>query len=203
MPTRPATALALLALLAACADQQPTRTGFLDAAAPVAAAAPAAGHHAFLIEEVVFRPAPGAVQNPGEDDAAALVAAYRAALDAAFAPRFARAAAAGPGVLRVRAAITGYARADVVLNVLATPLLGPVSNGGAATEAEVLDGATGHRVAVLAAARNEHLFTTGPFAYYRGLAMAEQALARLAQDLADRVPATAIATAAATGPEGR
>ena len=188
MPTRPAAALALAALLAACANQQQTDTGFLDAA-PVSSQAITGDYRAFLIDEVVFRPADGAVQNRGDDDAAQLLRAYRAALDAAFATRFARAEVPGPGVLRVRAAVTGYARADVVLNVIATPLVGPVSNGGAATEAEVLDAVTGERIAALAGARNEHLFTVGPFAYYRGLAMAEQALARMAQDLAARVPA--------------
>jgi hypothetical protein len=191
MPARPAAAIALAALLAACASQQPTRTGFLGAAEPAAAPAPARDYRAFLIEEVVFRPAAGAVQNPGEADIAPLLEAYRSALDTAFAARFARAEAPGPGVLRVRAAVTGYARANVALNVIATPLVGPVSNGGASTEAEVLDSVTGRRVAALAEARNEHLFTAGPFAYYRGLAMAEGALARMAQDLAARVPAPA------------
>lgn len=190
-------AVLALSLLAACANQQPTQTGFLGAAplapiegglAYVAPADRAQGYHAFLIDEVVFRPRAGAVQNAGEGDAEAIVDAYRTALEAAFGERFAPATEAGPGVLRVRAAITGYARTNVPLNIVSTLLIAPVSNGGASSEAEVTDSLTGEPLAALSTATNGHLFNSGLLAYYSGRDMARQALARHARDLAGRVP---------------
>ncbi|GJD93602.1 DUF3313 domain-containing protein [Methylobacterium iners] len=55
----------------------------------------------------------------------------------------------GPGVLRVRTAVTGVTKANVALNVAMTAVATPLSNGGAAAEAEVVDGQTGRRVAAL------------------------------------------------------
>lgn len=55
----------------------------------------------------------------------------------------------GPGVLRVRAAITGVTKANVALNLAMTAVATPLSNGGAAAEAEIVDGQTGRRIAAL------------------------------------------------------
>lgn len=60
---------------------------------------------------------------------------------------------AGPGVLVVRSAITSASKANVALNVVTGILAYPVSRGGAAAEAEVLDGQTGKRIAALSWSR--------------------------------------------------
>lgn len=197
---RAALLAALLPALAACAAQTTTRTGFLahNDAAPLAAdpadadrlvarAAPErlAGYSGYLIDDIAFRPGPHA---PGVADAEVLAdlrAAYRDALDTAFARHFGRAAAPGPGVLRVRAAITGYERANVAANVVTSALLiVPVTAGGAASEAEVVDSVTGERLAALATHTNGTPLLGGPVGYFTRHGHARRALARQADELA-------------------
>jgi len=203
-----AVAATTLLLTAACASQQTTQTGFLTEVAPAInpsqptseettrlalAANPdqLAGYHSVLIEDVAFRAGP---QAPKQLDPAVLddlKTTYRAALDEAFGTRFKRAIGAGPGVLRVRAAITGYERANVALNVASSLLIGPVTAGGAASEAEVLDSVTGQRIAALATHSNGTPLMGGPVGYFTQHGHARRALTRHASELAALLPAAA------------
>lgn len=199
--------VALVATTAACAGQHTTRTGFIGTAeAPaadptrdvvyVADASRWSGYTAVIVERPTFVPGPAVPDAPHPDDVAALTATYGRALEEAFGARFPLADAPGPGVLRVRAAVTGYTLADVVTNVIATPLVGPVRNGGAATEAEIVDSVTGERLAALATHTNGFLFREGPVPFFVRRGHAERALADHARRLADGVPATTVAAVA-------
>jgi len=202
--TRGLAALVLAASLAACAGQQTTRTGFLDPAGPALAAdregaltftaAPAvlARYEAVFIEPVVFRAGPATPAAPDPAVERDLAEAYRTTLAEAFAARHYRVLDALPAApvrtLRVRAAITGHERANVALNLATTLLLAPVTAGGAASEAEVVDAATGERLVALATHSNGTPFLGGPHNYFRQHGHARAALARHARDLAERLP---------------
>jgi len=203
--TRAGAVAAALLITAACASQQTTQTGFLNEAAiaaqplridpnapdrlAVAASADqVARYHSVLIEDVAFRPGP---KIPDRIDPAVLAdlrTSYRAALAEAFGQRFQIVATSGPGVLRVRAAITGYERANVALNVAMLALVGPVTAGGAASESEALDSVTGERIAALATHDNGTPLMGGPVGYYTQHGHARRALARHATELAALLP---------------
>lgn len=196
-------ALALVAAIAlsACAGQQTTRSGFLaedvpsralaaDAADPgtlsyTASAERLAGFEAVIIDPVTVRPGPN---TPATADAAVqrgLATAYAEALAEAFRGRGYRIVETPDGpTLRVRAAITGYERANVALNVLTTLVIAPVTAGGAASEAEVLDAATSERLVALATHSNGTPFLGGPHNYYVEYGHARAALQRHARSLA-------------------
>jgi hypothetical protein len=193
-----------LLMLTGCDSQQPARTGFL-ADAPLAAmagdpdalafTAPAErlrGYRAVWVEPVAFRPGPAAPAEPQAAVLDDLRATYREELSAAFAARNYRVLDSAPAdpaqVLHVRAAITGFERANVGLNALTTLVVGPVTAGGAASESEVRDAATGQRLAALATHSNATPFLGGPHNYYRAHGHARAALARHAQDLAAQLP---------------
>jgi hypothetical protein len=215
--TRPSLRLAAALLaataLSACAGQQTTRTGFLADAVPTAAlvadaadpatlgfAAPAArlaGYAAVIVEPVAFRPGPAAPAEPDPAVVRGLSDIYAGALAASFRERGYAAVEAPSGrTLRVRAAITGYERANVALNVLTTLVIAPVTAGGASSEAEVLDAETGERLAALATHSNGTPFLGGPHNYYLEHGHARAALQRHAAALAGRLPDRAAATVA-------
>lgn len=204
-PLRRAALLAALvapALLAGCANQSLTRSGFLSdydklgatpdgkraltyaQRAPQAAAA--AAHRAVVIDEVQLH-------LPPEQQAAVAPALlqqarseYRAALEKAFATRYQVVAVApAGGALRVRAAITGLKPSNPTLNAATFLLVGPVSNGGVSTEAEVLDSATGQRVAAQATFTNGNLFNGGLGGYFDKLGHVRKALTEHAEQLRD------------------
>jgi hypothetical protein len=134
--TRRLPLLALLLLVPACAAQQTTATGFIAPTTPLVAAAedpatrayvaPAqrlAGYRAVMIEEIAFRPGPAAPANQDGAVLDDLRQAYRAALSEAFSARgyqLVAAPLAEGRTMRLRAAITGYERANVALNVATT-----------------------------------------------------------------------------------
>lgn len=196
------------AILPGCAAQQTTSTGFLphaptltatadDPAARIFVAEPAAlrGFRAVMIEEVAFRPGPAV---PPVIDAAVvdeLRASFRQSLSAELAARGYRLVASPDPegrTLRVRAAVTGYERANVALNLATTVLGAPVTAGGAASEAEVLDANTGARLVAQATHTNGTPFLGGPHNYYREHGHARAALDRHARDLAARLPEASV-----------
>ncbi|MFY8106802.1 MAG: DUF3313 family protein [Elstera sp.] len=198
----PAIALLSLLLLGACANQQTTNTGFIQAQAgkPVAlvadaedadrkifAAPPAvlAGYHSFILDEVTFRPGPKMPADTATDVRNDLKQTYADALRQAFSVRLKQVQQPGPGVLRVKAAITGYERANVALNVVTTALVGPVTAGGAASEAIVVDSQTQTPVLALATHSNGTPLMGGPVGYYTQHGHARRALARHAEALAE------------------
>ncbi|MFZ4760616.1 MAG: DUF3313 family protein, partial [Burkholderiaceae bacterium] len=139
--------LAAAVLLAGCASQTPTRTGFLDRydepSTRSARPADATRYSRFIVDPIEFRPG----TTVSSDVDAAAVERLEGELDGAvrkvFSASYAPADRPGPGVLRVRYAITGVETAQPVLNALTVLLVGPVSNGGVSTEGEVVDSVTG------------------------------------------------------------
>jgi hypothetical protein len=208
---RPVTGLAsvvALTLLCACASQETTQTGFLDhghaAAAPLQPDAKKSGrlfyatnakeltrYRAFIIDEITFKPGLRIPETFKPEDLAELKASYKVSLETAFAQSFAKAAAPGEDVLRVRAAITGFERANVTVNVLTSLVVGPTSAGGASSEAEVVDSITGTRLAAVATHTNGSLMLGGPFGFFSTYGHARRALDRHAQDLVELVTPSA------------
>lgn len=155
----PLAVLAAGLALAGCASQQPTQTGFLGdysrlTTAPGHANNPAwrdpaalAAHNAFIVDEVVYRPAEGAPALKPEE-VTRLTADFRDRLAAALSERYRHANAAGPGVMRVRAAITNVDDVVPLLNaVTMAAIWAPVTSGGATTETDVVDSISGARLA--------------------------------------------------------
>lgn len=91
----------------------------------------------------------------------------------------------GPGVLRVRTAIVEARKANVAVNAVTTSLLlMPVTQGGVAAEAEVVDGGSGERIAALSWARRGAKVTEIGLSYTE-LGQARSGLRAFARRLAD------------------
>jgi hypothetical protein len=97
-----------------------------------------------LLEHVVIK-----ASNLDTDQVKALTSALSQALVAELGKEWAITNTPGPTALRLRVAVTDVTQASVLLNVLTTALIGPMSNGGAAGEAEVLDSQSSQRLAAL------------------------------------------------------
>lgn len=194
-------ALLSLLLLGACASQQTTNTGFIQAQAGkpvplvtdaqdadrkifVAPPAVLAGYHSFILDNVTFRNGPQMPADTSNEVRDDLKQSYSEALRTAFSARLKPAQKPGPGVLRVTAAITGFERANVALNVVTSALVGPVTAGGAASEAVVLDSQTLAPVLALATHSNGTPLMGGPVGYFTQHGHARRALARHAEALA-------------------
>lgn len=90
----------------------------------------------------------------------------------------------GPGVLRIRAVITGATTSNVTANVLLSALvLVPLLNGGAAAEIAAEDSLSAERVAALAAA-DERRFSR-QLDYFRRTGHARDVLSAFAREFAD------------------
>lgn len=168
-------ALLLVALAApGCAGQGTTRTGFLSSYEGMGPTArrthdlivvdpqyARAGFSRVFVEPVAWVPAPGAPERSAEEQVQ-LREAFRRSLVEELGKDFAVAPdATGAGTLVVRAAITNTRRANWWINVpvqaagVGLTLAGlpgglpPPNPGGASVEMEVLDAATGRRVAAV------------------------------------------------------
>jgi len=189
---------AVAASLSACAAQAPTNTGFISAGpaltAPaatkdrlvhVAADFDAAAYDGWLLREVAIVRGPFTEESTDPAAREALLDHARQTIARAFDAKLPRHSAAGPRTLVVRAAITGIERANPVLNAVTTAaILTPVTAGGASSEIEVLDGATGKRLIAHAGADNGSLSLGFPQAYFEKYGHARRALARQADDVA-------------------
>lgn len=166
--------------LGACANQAVTRSGFLDhydTLSPTQADDPSLSYSRtnidrrtyrnVVIEDIQIRLPAAQAKELSADLQARAKEDYRAALDRAFGKRYRLVSgAAAADALRVRAAITGLKPSSPALNSVTLVLVGPVSNGGVSTESEVVDGATGERIAAQAAFANPHLFNGGGLGGY-------------------------------------
>jgi hypothetical protein len=194
-------ALALALSGAGCASLSTADSGFLPNGAQLEPHGGAAGvvafarpdlrgdaYKGFLVEPVVYRPTG---PKPVDDATAAqLTQAYHDRLVTAFARRWPQADAPGPGVLRIRAAITDVRAARPFVNFVAmAAIVTPVTAGGASTEAEVLDAQSGERLAAL---RSHTTFGDnvrgGPFRYLTTYGQARRSFARQADALTDLIP---------------
>lgn len=190
--------LVAAALLSGCANQQVTQSGFLAQYThlkPVSAddrtlqyQKTATDFHRYgsvLIDDVALQlpPAQAATLDPGL--LAQARADYRTALVQAFSKQYRITTAMAPGTLRVRAAITGLKPSDPALNAATILLIGPLSNGGVSTEAEVVDAASGEQLAALATFTNGNLFKGGLGGYFDKLGHVRHAFDLHAASLRD------------------
>ena len=190
-------AMSACLITGACASLQPTHTGFLNdyeslrpnTAQPSEGAFRKSGldlghYHAFMIAPVVFKSA-----GHGDPDPKALqtlTSDYQEALRSVFAKRLEQANEPGPGVVIVRAAVTGVCQAHPVVNALAmAAVFVPVTAGAASSEAEVIDSVSGERLAALQGVTNGgRAFLGGPVGYLSSYGQARRALTRQADHLA-------------------
>lgn len=191
------TVLVLLAL-AGCAAQTTTQTGFLGDYSRMqadpnhpdnrvwvrrGALAPCRG---FLIDAVVYRPAENAPALDAETQSE-LTQAYREKLLSAFSERYRPATGPGPGIVRVRAAVTNVAKAQPILNALTmVAIFVPVTAGGAASEAEIVDSVSGERLAAYEGFNNGgRSFLGGPIGFLSQYGQARRAFGTQAEELRD------------------
>lgn len=132
---------------------------------------------------VLIEPVRVNVNDLTPDEAKALSAALEGFLAQSFSGRFPIVARAGPGVLRVRTAVTDVRRANVGMNILTTLVAAPLVNGGAAGEAEILDSSNGQRLAAISWGSSGSVREIAGF--YASMAHAEAALKRFAERIAD------------------
>jgi hypothetical protein len=190
-----------LLLPGACANLGATRTGFLEdySALRTTPEHPRDPNYrkpslsdtqytAFIVDPVVLRLADDR-QKISADTARQLCEHYRERLRAAFAVHYVEAVAPGPGVIRIRAAVTALGHAQPVLNaVTMAAVLLPVTAGGASSEAEVIDSLTSDRLVALQSFNNGgKSFLGGPLGYLSEYGQARRALAAQATELATLV----------------
>jgi hypothetical protein len=184
-------------LLAGCASQTPTRTGFLSDYDALARSerhpdtpsyrkpGSLTSYTAFILDDVSYHPEP---DTAALDDrtVAELTDRYRAALLATFEQRYRHAQDPGPGVMRIRAAITGVASAQPVVNAITMAVaFVPVTAGGASTEAEIVDALTGERLVAYQGFNNgNQSFLGGPIGALSTYGQARRALDSQAEELA-------------------
>jgi hypothetical protein len=89
--------------------------------------------------------------------------------------------APGPNSARVKAAVTGVSSARTLTNIAASVVFGPISNGGASVEVEVLNPAGAQVAALSGASHGGGLDMVG---YYFRSGHAKQAVKRLSGDIA-------------------
>ena len=113
-----------------------------------------AGYNKFIVDPVLIHFAPqadGIGLNPAE--LADLTVFARNTLIKKLSKNFRVVSSAGPGTLRLRAAITGIKETTPMLNIHPAMKLTGMGLGGAAAEAEVLDSVTGKRIIAAADSR--------------------------------------------------
>lgn len=107
------------------------------------------------------------VEELSEEDKRRLADVFRRALVAELNGALPVTDRLGPGVLRVRTAIVSARKANVPVNVLTSLVAVPLTRGGVAAEAEVIDGGTGRRIAALSWARSGAKITQPGLSYTR------------------------------------
>lgn len=181
------------ALVAGCASGPAPRSGFLGDYAGLERVGrsdslleqrPPADFRAADFRAVMIEPAEIRIDALSDADRAGLAEAFREALVERIGGALPIVDRAGPGVLRVRTAIVDARKANVPVNVVTSLLAVPLSRGGVAAEAEVLDGGTGRRIAALSWSRRGAKLTQPGLSYTR-LGEARAGLRAFAKRLAD------------------
>lgn len=151
----------LILVLAACTNQEMTKSGFLTdyhalqkpnedlkEATYINPAASFAQYQNVMIERVALK----LNEDDPEEKAAyqKLADTLRQKLHEQFGKQYRITQAPAPGTLYVRSAITGITTANPYVNTATTLLMAaPVKNGGASAEAEIIDAMTGERLAAI------------------------------------------------------
>lgn len=188
-----AIALAGSLCVVGCASGPAPRTGFLGDYSQltrvkdsdsIIAQSPPPGFDVGRYHSVFIEPSIIELDELDAEERQQLADAFRAALAERVGPSMRVVDRTGPGVLRVRSAIVGARKANVALNVVTSLLAAPLSLGGVAAEAEVLDGATGQRIAALSWSRRGARFDQLGLPYTQ-LGEARAGLRAFADRLAD------------------
>ncbi|WP_157973115.1 DUF3313 domain-containing protein [Blastomonas sp. UPD001] len=184
---------ALSLVVTACAAGPAPRTGFLSdysGLEPVGSSdslleqRPPADFDPRRFNAVMIEPTEVRVEDLSEEDKTKLSDVFREALIERLGGALPIVEQSGPGVFRVRTAIVDARKANVAINAVTSLLVGPVSNGGVAAEAEVLDGGTGARIAALSWSRRGGKITEVGLSYTQ-LGQARSGLRSFAKRLAD------------------
>jgi hypothetical protein len=140
--------------------------------------------HAIFIEPVQWKVDAKTNANITDDEKRALTSLLAASL-AENLKAYQTASRPGPGVMRVRSAITDVKtsspEANVVLSVL---LIGPLDNGGASVEIEAINGDSDARLAAMTASETGKVISTGGFSK---LGHAKDALNSIALQFAEKL----------------
>lgn len=177
-------------LLMACAQQAPTRSGFLADYADLRPLETDANLQAMALPgstpwaPVHIEP----VRFISDESGRALPDAERKALcsvlEEALTKEFAGLAPTDQQIsrsLRINAAITGVDRSRPLLNLFtALAIFVPMDNGGVSVEIEAIEVDSGRRIAALSGARNGSLFALS--GYFKRYGHAEAGLKQLAQE---------------------
>lgn len=187
--------LVLVALvLSGCAAQKTTNSGFLAHYEQLQVSKDNTGdfiyqspdiskYHAFIVDEPVFIPGEKSDKGVDVDDIVEIKSAFKDAVIETFSERYRHTNAVGSDVMRIKLAITGVEKPIYWLNYLATALAGPVSNGGASSESEIVDSVTGKRLAALCTHTNADPFHGGILGYFTSYRHARNILADHAKEL--------------------
>ena len=182
-----------LCLLAACAAGPAPRSGFLGdysrlervgSSDSLLEQRPPADYDLRRFRAVMIEPTDVQVEGLDDEERQKLSAAFREALVERLNGALPVTDQTGPGVLRVRTAIVEARKANVAVNAVTTLLLMPVTQGGVAAEAEVVDGGSGERIAALSWARRGAKVTEIGLSYTE-LGQARSGLRAFARRLAD------------------
>lgn len=155
-------------------------------------------YHAIMIDSTIVR-----VDSLDDNEKKQLSDVFRQALIERLNGALPVVTEPGPGVLRVRTAIVDARKANVGVNVLTSLLLMPVTRGGMAAEAEVVDSGNGARIAALAWSRSGAKLAEVGLSY-TGLGHARSGLRGFAKRLAELfvAPEVSQAQSAAISEEG-
>ncbi len=192
--------IALALLVCGCASQKATRTGFLSNYEALVSSADDGSSSSytkpgmaqrrytrFMLDPVVFEPPAGSAATLGEADISQLKMDLQSAIRQSFKSRFEYTTQPGPNVLRVRFAITGVDKSNPSLNVALAILIVPLANGGASTEAEVLDSRSGERLVAVVASSNGSLLKGEFSGFFSEFGHAKQHFAQQADVLRDKI----------------
>lgn len=161
-------------ILGSCANQQPTRSGFLksyDELKPSPSGkvltsdtdrSRLSGYRAIIVMPAESRLGPDIDAASARDLAERMAAALKRELG----KEWPLVSAPGPGVLVVRSALSAVRKSSPAANVVLTVVAVPLINGGLSAEAEWLDGKTRKQVGALAWADEGRL---NPVGYYSEL----------------------------------
>jgi hypothetical protein len=146
-------------MLCGCASETVTHSGFLSDYTQLAPTQgdtkemvrlPPAGLDRVGFKGVFIDPPTILAKGLTDDQRRRLASDLADSLSKGFAAHLPIVATPGPGVLRVRTAITDVHQANVALNFATVLVLPPLSNGGAAAEAEITDSGTKQVLAQIA-----------------------------------------------------
>jgi hypothetical protein len=158
--TRLTILLGIALLIGACSSVEARSTGFLSDYTHLTAGGKAElsyfnpsngleNYTGFIIEPTIVHMHEEASDSVDEDESRELTKHMDAAIRAALAVGYDSVSQPGPGVARIRVAITDLEKGNAVLNVIPIGMITGVGLGALAIEGEIVDSRTGEQVAAV------------------------------------------------------